>query len=84
MIKYLNVTKKKHLTQSADDLKVVKWYVGASFAVHPDFNSHPREIMTMGQGKMQSVSRKHKLSTRISTEAELVAVDNESVYIFWI
>ena len=31
---------------------------------------------------MQSVSRKQKLNTRISTEAELVAVDDTSVYIF--
>ena len=39
--------------------------------------------MTIGQGAMQSVSRKHKLNIRIITEAELVAVDCESVYILW-
>ena len=53
MIKYLNGTKKKCLTLSADDLKVIKWYVGASFVVHPDFKSHTRGIMTMGQGVIQ-------------------------------
>ena len=69
MIKYLNGTNKKFLTLSADDLKVVKWYVDASFAVRPDFKSHTGTIVTMGQGAMRSVSRKQKIKTRSSTEA---------------
>ena len=48
--------------------------MGASFAAQPDFMSHIREIMNMEQGEMHLVSRKHKLNTRISTEAEFVAV----------
>ena len=67
MIKYLNSTKKKYLTLSDDDLKVVKWYVDESFAVNPDFKSHTGVIMTIVQGAMQSVSRKQKLNTRRST-----------------
>ena len=58
MIKYLNGTNKKYLTMSADDLKLVKWYVEASFTVHPDLKNHTGAIMTMGHGAMQSVSRK--------------------------
>ena len=53
MIKYLNGEKKKYLTLSADGLKVLKWYVGASFAFHPDFESHIGAIMNLGQGAMQ-------------------------------
>ena len=53
------------------------------FAVYPDFKSRARAIITMGQGEMQSVSRKHKMNTRISIYAELVAVDGASGYIFW-
>ena len=52
MIKYLNGTNKKYLTMSADDLKVIKWYVGASFAVKPDFKSHTRATTKMGQVSM--------------------------------
>ena len=37
---------------SADYLKVIKWYVGESFVVHPDFKSYTRVIMTMGKGAM--------------------------------
>ena len=70
MIKYLNGKKKKYLTLSADDLKVIKWYVEKAFAVHHDFKSHTGAIMTLGQGAMQSVSRKQKLNTRSIAEAE--------------
>ena len=58
MITYLNGTKKKYLTLSADDLKVIKWYVDAIFAVHPYFKSRTGAIMTMGKVLMQSVSSK--------------------------
>ena len=52
MKKYLSGTKKKYLTLSADYLKVNKWYVGASFEVHPDFKSHTGAIGTMIHGVM--------------------------------
>ena len=54
-----------------------------SFEFHPDFKSHIRPIMNMGQGAMQSVPRKPKLNMRSSTEAGLVAVGDTSVYILW-
>ena len=43
---------------SAYDLKLIKWYVDASSAVHPNFKSHTGAIMNMGQVSMKSVSRK--------------------------
>ena len=79
MIKYLNDTNKNYPTLSSDDLKLIKWCVDASFAVRPDFKSHAGAIMNMGQGVMQSVSRKQKMNTRSSTEAKLVYVDYASV-----
>ena len=48
----------------------------ASFVVHPDFNIPTGENMTMVEGAMQSVSRKQKPKKRITTETELVAVDD--------
>ena len=68
LMRYLNGTRKLHLTLSADDLKIVKWYVDAAFAVHPDFKSHTGAAMTYGNGAVQSTSRKQKLNTRSSTE----------------
>ena len=40
LLKFLNGTRDDVLTLSADDLGVIKWYVDAAFAVHPDFKSH--------------------------------------------
>ena len=39
--------------------------------------------MTMGEGSMQSISRKQKLNTRSSTESELVGVDDASTLVLW-
>jgi hypothetical protein len=83
LMKYLNGTRKLHLTLSIDNLRVIKWYVDASFAVHPDFRSHTGGIMTMGTGAIQSGSMKQKLNTRSSTEAEIVGVDDIAPKIFW-
>ena len=82
-MKYLNGTKHKVLTLGAEDLRVIKWYVDAAFAVHPDFKSHTGGAMTFGQGAVQNISRKQKLNTKSSTDAELVAADDISVMVLW-
>ena len=83
LMKYLNGTRKMKLTLSADNLRVIKWYVDASFAVHPDFKSHTGGTMTFGRGAVQSKSQKQKLNTRSSTEAELVGADDVVTPILW-
>ena len=40
LLQYVKSTVNDVLTLRADDLSIVKWYVDASFAVHPDFKSH--------------------------------------------
>jgi hypothetical protein len=71
VLKYLNGTRNEFLTQSANDLRVVKWYMDASFAVHQDFKSHTGAVMMLGKGAMQSIARKQKMNVRSSTEGEL-------------
>jgi hypothetical protein len=83
VMKYLNGTRNEYLTLSADDLRVVKWYVDASFAVHPDFKSHTGAVMMLGKGAMQSIARKQKMNVRSSTEGELVAVDKATTIFLW-
>jgi hypothetical protein len=62
---------------------VVKWYVDALFAVHPDFKRHTGPAMMLGKGAMQSIARKQKMNVQSSTEGELVAVDSAAALIFW-
>src|SRR5210317_2052731 len=83
MIKYINKTKDKKLHLMVDNLGVIKWYVDASFAVHPDYKSHTGGVMTYGKGAPITMSRKQRLNTRSSTEAKLVGVDDVSTMILW-
>ena len=69
-MKYLNGTRTFHLSLGIDDVKVIKWYVDASYGVHPDLRSHIGSTMTIGTGAVQSGSAKQKMNTRSSTEAE--------------
>ena len=82
-MRYLHSTKKWHNTLRADSLKIIKHYVDASFAVHPDFKSHTGSSMTMGDGAMLVKSGKQKLNSRSSTEAELIGVDDAMTMILW-
>jgi hypothetical protein len=68
VMKYLNGTRDKYLTLSADNLRVVKWYVDTSFAVHPDFKSHTGAVMMLGRGVIQSIARKQRMNLGSSTE----------------
>ena len=46
-MRYLNGTRNDKLILSADDIHVIKWYVDAAFAVHPDFKSHSGGVMSV-------------------------------------
>ena len=83
LMRYLHSTQGWHLTLSADNLRVLKWYIDASFAVHPDFKSHTGAVLTMGGGAMQALTRKQKLNSRSSTEAELIGVDDTMTMVLW-
>jgi hypothetical protein len=63
LMKYLKDMRKLKLTLSAGNLHCIKWYVDASFAVHPDYKSHTAATMLYGYGygAVQSISRKQKL-----------------------
>ena len=83
MLEYLKETSKLCLKLKADNLQVVKWYVDASFAVHLDYRSHTGAVMTLGEGSIITMSKKQKLNTRSSTEAELVGADDAATMILW-
>ena len=72
----MNGTQDMKLTLSTENLWSIEWYVDALFAVHPDFRSQTGGTMTFGKEVVQSLSKKQKLNTRSSTEAELVGADD--------
>jgi hypothetical protein len=76
VIQYLRGSVELPLTLEADDMRMVQWWVDGSFAVHPDMKSHTGAVMSIGKGAQYAASKRQKLNTRSSTEAELVAVDD--------
>ena len=84
LMNFLYVTKEDCLTLESDGKWELIWSIDAAFAVHPDMKSHSGMTMTMGKGSVLSLSRKQKLNTRSSTEAELVAVDDCMAMILWV
>ena len=64
-------------------MTIVKWWVDASFAVHPDMRSHTGAVMSIGKGAIYSSSTRQKINTRSSTEGELVGVNDTLPQIIW-
>ena len=68
---------------SADGSNVIKWSIDVAFVVHPDYKSQSGGTMTMGKGSAQSASKKQKVNTRSSMEAELIGSDDMIAQILW-
>jgi hypothetical protein len=83
VIKYLRGDPHLLLMLEADDKGVMKWWVDASFAVHPDMKSHTGATASLGKGSVYSTSTRQKLNTKSSTEAELVAVNDVMPMVLW-
>ena len=80
---YLKNTKDMVLTLEADDLKLVRWYIDASFAVHDDMRGHTGGVMTMGKGGIHNKSTKQKINGKSSTEIEVIGVDDVLPQVLW-
>ena len=76
-MQWLNMTQHSTMISSAENgLTTFEQYIGASFAVHPDFRSHTGASMKFGGGSGCPInaSAKQKINTYSSTTSELVAV----------
>jgi hypothetical protein len=84
VMKYLRSTPNLSLTLEDDNTHIIKWWVDASFAVHSDMKSHTGGgALSLGKGSVYLTSMHQKLNTKISTEAELVGVDDVMPLILW-
>jgi hypothetical protein len=71
------------LVLCAEGCGLLKWWVDASFAVHPNMRGYSGGELSLGKGFPIVSSIKHKLNTRSSTETELVGVDDFMPAICW-
>jgi hypothetical protein len=83
LMKYLRGTRTLPLVLSAEGSGLLKWWVDASFAVHPNMRGHSGGWLSLGIGFPIVSSTKQKLNTRSSTETELVGVDEFMPAICW-
>jgi len=83
VIKYLRSTTNIPLRLQADSLKIAKWWVDASYAVHPDMKSHTGGLFSLGKGGIYGTSTRQKINAKSSTEAELIGVAEVLPQILW-
>jgi hypothetical protein len=83
VMQYLRNSIDLSLTLEADNTKIMKWWIDASFGVHPDMRSHTGGVLTLGRGAAYATSTKQKLTTKSSTEAELVGVNDVLSQVLW-
>eukprot|EP00978_Attheya_sp_CCMP212_P014510 scaffold37028_cov57-Attheya_sp.AAC.1 len=85
VIKNLCGTVEMPLTLEADSLHsiLIKWWVDASYAVHPDAKSHTGGTLSLGKGSVYSASLKQKLNTKSSMVSELVGASDMLPQAIW-
>jgi hypothetical protein len=83
VMKYLRGTISIPLTLEANGSNIVKWWIDASYGVHPDMRSHTGGVLSLGKGAIYATSTRQKVATKSSTEAELVGVSDVLSQVIW-
>jgi hypothetical protein len=68
LMRYIRGTRTMPLILSANGSVILKWWVDALFAVHPNMQGHSGGGLSLGRGFPIVSSTKQKLNTRSSTE----------------
>jgi hypothetical protein len=76
VIGYLRSTRNVKKLIKSDSSTNLTAYIDASFATHHDGKSHSGCVITMGNTCINASSRKQKIVTKDSTEAEIVALQD--------
>ncbi|KAL7564335.1 hypothetical protein ACA910_007187 [Epithemia clementina (nom. ined.)] len=83
MMTFLKCTQNDVLTLRAKSLTELDWHIDAAFAVHPDFKSHTGSLLALERGSIGATSKKQKVNTRSSTEAEIISTDDTIGQVLW-
>jgi len=86
LIGYLRKTRDMGLTLQIGNTKAinVRAFCDASYAVHPCRKSHTGCALLIGNALIYATSRKQKILTKSSTEAEIVAVSDCMNVVLWL
>jgi hypothetical protein len=76
LMQCLRSTKLLGLILSTNGSGVLKWWVEASFVVHPNVRGHSGGGLLMGRGFPIVGAKKQRINTRSSTETEIVGANN--------
>jgi hypothetical protein len=82
-VQYIRGTRDLGLTLTIDDPMTVISYIDASYGIHHDMKSHTGSTITLGRGSIYAKSATQKLTTKSSTEAELVGLSDSSNQVLW-
>lgn len=83
MIAYIRDTINLPLTLGMTNTNEIQWWVDASFGTRFSMRSQTGATLSFGIGSLYSMSRKQKLNTTSSTEAEIVGVHDAMLQIIW-
>jgi hypothetical protein len=83
LMRYIRGTRTIPLILIANGSGILKWWVNASFAVHPNMRGHLGGGLSLGRGFPIVSSTDQKLNTRSSTETEIVGADDFMPGICW-
>jgi hypothetical protein len=83
LMRYTRGTRKMPLILSANGSGILKWWVDALFAVHPNMRGHSGGGLSLGRGFTIVSYTKQKLNTRSSTETEIGFADDFMPGICW-
>jgi hypothetical protein len=83
LMRYIIGNRTMPLILSSNGIGILKWWVDASFTVHPNMRGHSGGGLYLGRGFPIVSSAKQKLNNRSSTEKEIVGADDFMLEICW-
>ena len=83
IMKYIRGTRDIPLVLSTNDSGVLKWWIDAPYAVHPNMRVHTGGVLSMGRGLPIVTYNKHNLNTRSSTESDIFVFHDCIMDVLW-
>ena len=83
VLTYLNGTRELGINLSTEEVTCVHAYVDASFACETDMVSRTGGFITLGRGHIHVMTKKQKLVSKSSSEAELVGNSDALPQVIW-